>query len=89
MKSNQHQRIDGKVLYHLIKTKAKTEIIFVEDLWMDEDGWFITVRHVNKKDNSINRESCIIRKDVPTWLDSYLRDGWYEKPTDKNLHIKN
>jgi hypothetical protein len=81
MKSNQHQRIDGKVLHHLVKTKAKNEIIFVEDLWMDEDGWFITVRHINKKDNSINRESCIIRKDIPTWLTSYLQEGWTEKPT--------
>jgi len=87
MKTSQHQKIDGKILHHLVKPKSRTEIIFVEDLWMDEDGWFITVRHTNKKDGSVNRESCIIRKDVPTWLRSYEQDGWIEKPSDENPHI--
>ena len=76
MKSNQHQRIDGKILHHLKKPKARKEIIFVEDLWMDDEGWFITVRWI--KAGKIDHESCIILKDVPTWLDSYLRDGWQD-----------
>jgi hypothetical protein len=66
------------ILYHLRKPKAKCDIIFEEDLEMDEDGWFITVKHVQKSDGKITRESCIILKNVDTWLSPYLRDGYVE-----------
>ena len=36
------------ILHHLRKPKAKCDIIFEEDLAMDEDGWFITVKHVQR-----------------------------------------
>jgi hypothetical protein len=67
---------DGKILYHLRKPKAKNEIIFVEDIGMDEDGWFISVRHQNLKTKAIQREHCIILKNVDSWLSGYLHEGY-------------
>ena len=67
---------DGKILYHLRKPKSKNEIIFVEDLGMADDGWFITVRHQNIKTKAIQRESCIVEKNMETWLSGYLHEGY-------------
>ena len=74
-KSNYIQK-DGKILYHLRKPKAKNEIIFVEDIGMDSDGWFISVRHQNIKTKAIQREHCIIKKNVDSWLSGYLNEGY-------------
>jgi hypothetical protein len=43
----------------------------------DEDEWFILVQTVWKKNNKLERQSMIIRKDIPNWL-SYLEnyEGW-------------
>lgn len=75
----EHKRIDGKILHHLTKPKARNEIIFVEDLAMDDEGWFITVRYQTVKNKEITHESCIIRKDLETWINGYLRDGYVDK----------
>jgi hypothetical protein len=75
MTSNYKQK-DGEILYRLEKPKSRSHIIFVEDLGMDEDGWFISVKWINTKTGEINRESCIIRKDIESWLNPLLRDGW-------------
>jgi len=83
-KHNYTQR-DGKILYHLQKPKAKNEILFVEDIGMDEDGWFISVRHQNTKTKAIQREHCIILKNVDTWLEGYLRDGYVDIITESLL----
>ena len=85
MKNLTYKQKDGKVLYHLKKPKAKNEIIFVEDIGMDGDGWFISVRHQNQKTKEISREHCIIQKNVQTWLVGYLRDGYVDIITESLL----
>lgn len=72
------------ILHHLRKPKAKCDIIFEEDLKMDEDGWFITVKHVQRNNGKITRESCIILKNVSAWLDPYLREGYVDLTTESN-----
>jgi hypothetical protein len=67
-------------LHHLQKSKGRYDIIFEEDLKMDPDGWFVTVKKINKKDGSIADESCIILKDVPQWVDSFIRSGYVLTP---------
>jgi hypothetical protein len=67
-------------LHHLQKSKGRYDIIFEEDLKMDPDGWFIIVKKINKKDGSIADESCIILKDVPQWVDSFIRSGYVLTP---------
>lgn len=63
------------ILYELKKKYAKSTITFEEDLNMDSDGWFINIK--NKTKNGIlKRNSLIIRKDIETWLNKYLNDGW-------------
>ena len=76
MRNLTYTQKDGKILYHLRKPKAKNEIIFVEDLGMADDGWFITVRHQNIKTKAIQRESCIVEKNMETWLSGYLHEGY-------------
>ena len=66
--------MDGKILYHLKKEKSKKEILFVENLSMDKTGWFISVRIL--KSGKFDKEHCIIKKDIPVWVDSYIRLGW-------------
>ena len=66
------------ILHHLSKPKSRQDIVFEEDLAMDPDGWFIRVKHINKKDGSIASSSCIILKDIPQWLNTYIRDGYTE-----------
>ena len=70
---------DGKILHILKKPKTRNNIIFVEDLGMDEDGWFITVRFVANKSGETIREHCIIEKNLKTWLDQYIRDGYVDE----------
>jgi hypothetical protein len=72
------------ILHHLRKPKAKCDIIFEEDLEMDDDGWFITVKHVQRNNGKITRESCIILKNVSAWLDPYLREGYVDLTTETN-----
>lgn len=72
------------ILHHLRKPKAKCDIIFEEDLKMDEDGWFISVKHIQRKDGKVTRESCIILKNVETWLNSYLQDGYVDLTSESN-----
>lgn len=67
---------EPKVLYHLEKPRSRYKIIFVEDLAMDPDGWFIDVQYRWKKDDKIERSSCIILKDVKAHLSPLLREGW-------------
>ena len=64
------------ILHHLSKPKSRQDIVFEEDLSMDPDGWFIRVKHVNKKDGSTASSSCIILKDVGQWMSTYIRDGY-------------
>jgi hypothetical protein len=74
MKYNDYQQVDGKILHHI--KKGRRGIIFVEDLGMADDGWFITVRHTNKKKPEYKHESCICESNMQTWLDSYLNEGY-------------
>ena len=66
------------ILHHLSKPKSRQDIVFEEDLAMDPDGWFIRVKHVNKKDGSTASSSCIILKDIEQWLSMYNKDGYIE-----------
>jgi len=66
------------ILHHLSKPKSRQDIVFEEDLAMDSDGWFIRVKHINKKDGSTASSSCIILKDMEQWLNTYIRDGYAE-----------
>ena len=74
MRNNDYTQIDGKILHHI--KKGRREIIFVEDLGMADDGWFITVRHTNKKKPDYLHESCICEKNMQTWLEGYLHEGY-------------
>jgi hypothetical protein len=78
MKNSDYKQIDGKILHRLEKPKSRTHIIFVEDLGMDDEGWFISVKWIYTKTGEIKRESCIIRKSISDWLNPLLRDGWEE-----------
>jgi hypothetical protein len=85
MYNQSYTQKDGKILYHLQKPTAKNEILFIEDIRMDEDGWFISVRHQNIKTKAIQREHCIILKNVDTWLKGYLQDGYVDIITESLL----
>jgi hypothetical protein len=65
-----------KILHILEKKRSKYYMKFVIDP-TDEDEWFILVQTVWKKNNKLERQSMIIRKDIPNWL-SYLEnyEGW-------------
>jgi hypothetical protein len=65
------------MLYALEKKKSHHRIEIVEDLQMDEDGWFLEVRWIKKKTDKIEKTSCIIRKDLEDWLSGFKSDGWY------------
>lgn len=80
-----YKQRDGKLLHHLQKPKAKNEILFIEDIGMDSDGWFISVRHQNIKTKAIQREHCIILKNVDSWLKGYLQDGYVDIITESQL----
>ena len=56
----------------LIKPRAKTEIIFKPD---KEDEWFVYIIHAEKKSGK-KRSSMIIKKDMDSFLQVYLNDGW-------------
>lgn len=64
------------ILHHFRKPRAKYDVIFEEDLDMDEDGWFIRVKRVQKTNGKYAYESCIIRKDIPDWVSPLIRDGY-------------
>lgn len=68
------KRIDGELLCRLVK--GRNQIDIVEDLGMDEDGWFLTVKRIKTKTGELKSESCIIRKNAQVWIDSYLREGY-------------
>jgi hypothetical protein len=85
MKDLYYKQKDGKILYHLKKPKAKNEILFVEDLGMSDDGWFVSVRHQNIKTKAIQREHCIIQKNIEIWLEGYLREGYVDIITESLL----
>ncbi len=70
---------DGKILHQLKKPKAKNHILIVGDLGMDNDGWFITVRFVANKSGKTTNEYCITRKNVKSWVDQYIRDGYTDE----------
>ena len=72
MKNNQH--LEGTILHLLKKEKARKEIHFVTDFSMDPNGWFISVKTIQS--GKVTSASCIIKKDLEQWLDSYRREGW-------------
>ena len=64
------------ILYRLSKPRARTFIIIEEDLEMDDEGWFIAIKHYNIKDDLLNYESCITKNDIQTRLRSLQNTGW-------------
>jgi hypothetical protein len=65
------------ILHKFKHPKKKADVIFEEDLEMDEDGWFISIKYV-QKNGSLKREHCIIRKDVEQFVSMLIRDGYEE-----------
>jgi hypothetical protein len=72
-------------IYRLEKKRARTSIIFDENLEMDSDGWFVDIKKVNKKDDKLKSLKTIIKKDIDTWLNSYISDGWYINENEKKI----
>lgn len=69
--------IEGNLATTVIlkKDRARKEIHFVTDFSMDPDGWFISVKSIQS--GKVTSESCIIKKDLEQWIDSYRREGWF------------
>jgi len=64
------------MIFKLKKKYAKTNIVFVENLEMDPvDKHFIDIQSINKS-GDIKNTITILRPDMNSWLDSYLREGW-------------
>lgn len=62
-------------LFKLKKKRAHGEIVFTENINMDPyDKWFIDIKRVNSKGEKLL--STIIRKDVDSWKNYYISQGW-------------
>lgn len=57
----------------LEKPKSRQRIEVVPDA---NDDWFIDIKWVEKKSGKIARSSCIIRKDLESWISHLERQGW-------------
>jgi len=68
-------------LFKLKKKYAKTQIVFIENLDMDKDGWFIDINSVDKN-GKIKNCITIIRSDIESRLNGYVRDGWVKIKDD-------
>jgi hypothetical protein len=60
----------------LEKPRSRQRIEVIPD---SNDDWFIDIKWVEKKTEKIVRSSCIIRKDLETWIKSFERDGWVKQ----------
>ena len=49
---------------------------YIEIITSDIDDWFLFVCKYQKSDNKLLSKSMIIRKDLQTWINSYLSQGW-------------
>jgi hypothetical protein len=59
--------------YILEKLKSRQRIEVISDV---SDNWLIDITWIEKKTGKIIRSSCIIRKDLETWMRSLQKDGW-------------
>ena len=61
-------------------------VIDVDDeMNMDDDDWFISVKYIKTKTGVMASQSCIVRKDLNGWLTSLKR----QKYVIDNEEIKN
>jgi hypothetical protein len=81
----------GKVLYHLTKSRARSEVYWTED---ESDPWFLYEYSVEKKSRKVSHASCFIAKDAPSLISQQVEGGWLleviQEPTEESAryHIK-
>lgn len=71
-----------EIKYTLKKSRAKQRIEISPDYSMDPDGWFYRIAYIENKTGKLAHEHCVIEKDIPTWLDGLIRDGWQIESTN-------
>lgn len=54
---------------------------------MDPGGYFLDIRHVEKKSGKVTKHSTIIQKDLHLWTGHLLRDGWIDESTENKTYI--
>lgn len=75
--------VTGKVIWKMTKKRAKTELLFAEDV---ENVWFIHEYTVEKKTQKVTNCSVFIAKDVPGIIDFRTRSGWELVEIDTPSH---
>jgi len=63
--------------------KRKTTHIEIKvNRYLDpDDDWFLDICWVTNKSKKIKKEITIIRSDLDSWLDSFLKNDWYIENT--------
>jgi hypothetical protein len=73
----------GNLIFTLKKTGAKSYYKIYEDI---DDPWFIYVLYIDKKTNSVKRNSMMIAKDIPSYLELLRKDNWVETIENKSSY---
>lgn len=69
------------------KLKSRKRIEIHINWMMDPGGYFLDIRHVEKKSGKVTKHSTIIQKDLHLWTGHLLRDGWIDESTENKTYI--
>jgi hypothetical protein len=70
--------MENQLIHIFNKPRAKQRVEIWIDYNMDEDGWFLEVKYVEKKTQKVASRHCIIKKDLGTWTNQLKSSGWIE-----------
>jgi hypothetical protein len=65
--------VTGRIIFQMSKPRAKTELVYTEDL---SDPWFIFEYTVERKTQKVTERSIFIAKDIPQVLANRQSGGW-------------
>jgi hypothetical protein len=66
----------------LTKPRGRYRVVFTPDPSMntpDDPDWFIAIQYRTKKDDKLNEELIILKKEVQGWIDRYKREGYTQE----------
>lgn len=62
------------MVFLIFKKKGARRIIEME--FQKNEDWFVDIRHLSTKDNSLSSSYMVSYGRLETWIISYLNDGW-------------